>query len=516
MSLTVDDLPKRPSWLLRLSAVATVLVLIVAGTLMWSDRFRCECETEEVVFSVLGIEQDGAVLESFAGANFLKTLQKMGLGFKSGSLEARERFADYYFGDIARANESRNVPFVWIYARGRTDAAKDAGYYSGGKFFFEGEKFVFSVVDPRTRFAVQLDPDSFTVFHAKTGDAIAAIPLPVRPVWNDGFNEDFFENWLLRIESKKDTDWERLGEFECRFISQSFDIPAESYGNKRLTDEEREQIEALPVPALTATVTALSFPHDLRTFSTLREESEKFGTMKIALAGTENFYHWQLENFALGSKKTLEAALWSDAVPADVRLFAPTDPQQVCLTAPDRFHSNVRFLENESFGSLDGNELTVPIAKTIFPREDDMWAVYARLVKVRGFGQKEILAEQKIKLGKGSNQRISYAGRTCRVRAFFDENYFRILKGAPPALVLEVADLPSLSKEDAPELFFVPANVRSDGNEILVPESVVIVRPGVYQYWFLPSVPVKELFVMLGVSRVVTAEGFAFPPSWQE
>ncbi len=513
MRITIDDLPKnRVSLLFRALVAGTLIALLAMGWLMWRDRFQYECRNETTTFAVLGIEQNGEELVSFAGTNFLATLHKMGLSFKGGSREARERFADYYFADTDRAGEVVNVPFVWIYARGNVDEMKTAGYKSFGKAFFDREKFAFSIVDPATRFAMQLDPESFTVFHSKTGDAIAAMPLPVRPVWSSDFGSDFSEHWLLRVEAKDGNGaWQKLDEFECRFVSQNFDIPPELYGMQKLTDDERAQSERLPVPAMTAVVKSIAFPRDLRSFSMPQEMSAAFGKMEIELAGTENFYNWRLGNFALGSAKTLREATGAEIVPADVLMFAPTDPQQICLTAPDRFHVNVRFLENEEFGTLDGNVLSTPIAKVAFPRENDEWAVLAKLVKMQGFGANEILPEQKLKLGKAANTRVSFAGQTCRMRAFLDDDYFRILKKSPPAIVIEITELPMLAKEYAPELFFVPANVRTDSNEILVPESVVIVRPGVYQYWFMPLGNAKEVFVMLGVSRIVEASGFVVP-----
>lgn len=512
MSKTIDDLPKNKYSRPAVALFAGMLVFVlISGWMMWRDRFQYTCKTADTSFAVLGIEQNGDELVSFAGTSFLSALKKMGLGFKSGSAEARERFADYCFGDSDRGNEVANVPFVWIFARGTEESMKDAGYKTRGEVFFDSGRFAFSVVDPATKFAVQLDPESFTVFHAKTGDAVSAVPLPVRPVWSEDFGTDLDENWILRIEEKTGGNWKRLGEFECRFRSRNFDIAPELYGAAKLTEEENEQIESLPVPDLSASVKSVSFPRDLRCFSTRQSESARFGKMEIELAGTENFYNWKLKNFALASAGTLRAATGFEVVPADLLMLAPTDPQQVCFTAPDRFHFNVRFLENETFETLDGNKLSTPIAKTVFPREGDEWAVLAKLVKTNGFSEKEILPETTLKLGKGTTSRISFAGRTCRVRAFTDDKYFRILKNEPPALVIEVAELPVLSKEDAPEIFFVPANVRSDSNEILIPESTVIVRPGVRQYWFLPRVPVKEVRVMFGVSRVVEVPGFVVP-----
>ena len=54
------------------------------------------------------------------------------------------------------------------------------------------------------------------------------------------------------------------------------------------------------------------------------------------------------------------------------------------------------------------------------------------------------------------------------------------------------------------EFFWAPYRVKTDAGEDLFPESLVNVRPGVRQYWFLPhrGVPAK-IDVVFAVTRCV-------------
>ena len=102
--------------ILRMWVAAGLILAAVFTFVLWDERFRETCETEEVFFAVLGVEQGGRIRESFSGGRFSVRMAKIGLALGPAHDEAMKKLAEVLYDDEERAGEFNSVPFIWIYA----------------------------------------------------------------------------------------------------------------------------------------------------------------------------------------------------------------------------------------------------------------------------------------------------------------------------------------------------------------------------------------------------------------
>ena len=390
-----------------------------------------------------------------------------------------KRLAEVLY-DEERADEFNSVPFIWIYADGKTTEAKDAGFETLGKAFFNPEKFAFSIAD-ENGFSAQISPYLQTIYRAKTGDAICALPVLRRPP-NAG-------KFRLEIAARgNDGAWTKIGDvaFDCSLDETV--LPTEFTEGAALSEKQAEELESLPkIAPAGAKILALSEPQQSRFYSSPLEDRACFGELAIGF-GTQSevpLYAWRLENIALES-------------------LSGDFPQANLWEEPDAFHRNVRFLEDETFDFLKGNVLRVPVAKTLFPQAEASWKVKAALVRRMAFRPEEIQRFPALKISRSTSV-VRYAGTYVQVRAFLEEGYSRLIANDVPALVVEIAGTADLSRPGA--LFWQPYRVKTDRGEEMLPESIVVVRPGVYQYWFMPMRRPKQLEITYAITRAAIVEG---------
>lgn len=470
--------------ILRMWIGAGLIVAAVFFFVLWDERFRESCETDDVFFAVLGVEQGGRPRESFSGNNFSVRMAKMGLALAPAHEEAMKKLAEVLFDDEERTAEFSSVPFVWIYADGKTSEAKDLGFETLGKAFFKSEKFAFSVADD-SGFSAQISPHLMTIFRAQTGDAIAALPLLRRPP-NPG-------KFRLRIAAcGDDGKWTRIGDvaFDCRLDKTVF--PEGPLPASALSEKQQAESDAIPeVVPEAAAITDLREPQTSLFYSSSLDDRDAFGELTINLGNKTDvpFRAWRVENVFLESRNEAfpQANIWEE---------------------PDAFHSRVRFLEDETFDTLQGNTLRVPIAKTLFPRTGEAWDAKAVLVRRMGFRPEEIHVFPQLKISRSPSV-VRYAGTYVRVRAFLEEDYSRLIANNVPALVVEIAGTPDLSRDGA--LFWQPYRVKTDCGEEMLPESIVVVRPGVYQYWFMPMRKPKTVEITYAITRAALVSGTLVP-----
>lgn len=472
--------------ILRMWVFAGIFVAAVFCFVLWDERFRAEAETDEVYFGILGIEQNGKIRQSFSGSNFSVRMSKMGLSLAPARTEALKKLAEMFLGDEERFAEFGNVPLIWIYADGRTPEAKDEAYKTLGKALFVPEKFCFSVADP-SGFSIQIDPKILTIFRAKTGEAIAAFPLLQRPPNSGKFDFKIFARNAENV-------WAQIGNapFDCRLAPDNPFPPEIVAPAPALSEKEREeQFELGPVAPDFAQIRKVVVPKTSRFYSDSLSEIDAFGNIELEIRGNEKIpaHAWSLENVSLQSEST-------------------ENPQSAPWKMRDAFHSNVRFFEEDAFENYTGTALSVPLAKTLFPRAGEKWKVTAALVRKFGFAPEEIREFPELKLSKVSTP-IRFAGSAVNVRAFLDEEYYRLLAGSAPALILEIAGTADWEKPGT--LFWQPFRLQTDTREELLPESVVIVRPGVYQYWYIPRKKPKKVRVTYAVTRPVLVSSVLEP-----
>lgn len=463
--------------ILRMWVVAGLIVAAVFLFVLWDERFRADAETEDVFFGILGIEQGGAIRQSFSGDNFSVRMAKMGLTLAPAHEEAMKKLAEVLFGDEERSGELASVPVIWVYANGRTLEAKDRGYETLGKVFFDPEQFSFSVSDAGG-FSIQIDPKILTIFRAKTGEAIGALPLLQRPPNAGQFN---FEIAARSAEGQ----WQKIGitPFNCRLEPTEVFPPSEVPNFPKRSEKAEEEWRALPfIAPADARIRRVQVPRNSLFYSSNLANRDAFGLLEVEITGDDVLpeYAWRVENVAL-------------------RSTASENPQQALWEEPDAFHSNVRFLEDESFEQQKGALLDTPIAKTLFPRGNEQWRVTAALVRRFGFRQEEIHEFPPLKISKIAST-IRFAGTYVCVRAFFEDDYYRLLANNVPALVLEIAGASNWESPGA--LFWQPYRVQTDTGEEMLPESIVVVRPGVYQYWYMPMKRPTKVYVTYAITHV--------------
>lgn len=467
--------------ILRMWVVAGLIVAAVFLFVLWDERFRADAETDTVFFGILGVEQDGQVKQSFSGNNFSVRMAKMGLSLAPAHRKTMKQAAETLFGDEEEFEALAGVPVVWVYANGRTLEAKDRGYETLGKVFFDPEQYSFSVAAP-DGFSVQIDPKLITIFRAKTGEAIGAFPLLQRPPNAGQFNFEI----ATRLP---DGQWKKIGTtpFDCKLAPSlplgeiAEDAPPAPL--PELSEQEAEERYALPfIAPRDAEIRRIEVPRTSLFYSSNLASRKAFGALTLQITGDEKLpgYAWRVENIALRSP-------------------AQAFPQQAGWEEPDALHTNIRFLEDESFEEQRGDLLETPIAKTLFPQTNEPWRVTAALVRRFGFRPEEIREFPPLKISKVDST-IRFAGNYVRVRAFFEEDYYRLLANSVPALVLEIAGNPDW--DDPRTLFWQPFRLKTDTGEEMIPESVVIVRPGVYQYWYMPTKRPKKVHVTYAITRV--------------
>lgn len=462
--------------ILRMWVFAGIIVAAVFCFVLWDERFRAEAETDEVYFGILGIEQSGKIRQSFSGSNFSVRMSKMGLSLAPARTEALKKLAEMFLGDEERFGEFGNTPLIWVYADGRTPEAKDEAYKTHGNAFFVPEKFCFSVAD-KNGFSIQIDPKILTIFRAKTGEAIAALPLLQRPSDSGKFDFEIFAKTA-------ETAWTRIGSaaFDCRLTPENPFPPETVESVPELSEKERDELAEIGIVSpVSAQIRKVDVPKTSRFYSTDLSEISTFGNIELEIHGNGKIptHAWSLENVSLRSESA-------------------ENPQCAPWKMRDAFHSNIRFFEEDVFENYSGTTLRVPLAKTLFPQAKEKWNVTAALVRKFGFTPEEIREFPELKLSKVSTP-IRFAGSRVNVRAFLDENYYRLLAGSAPALVLEIAG--TADWETPGTLFWQPFRLQTDTREELLPESVVIVRPGVYQYWYIPRKKPKKVRVTYAVTR---------------
>lgn len=460
--------------ILRMWVGAGIILAAVFLFVLWDDRFRESCKTDDVFFAVLGVEQAGRVRESFSGSNFSVRMAKMGLALSPAHTDAMKKLAEVLFDDEERAGEFESVPFIWVYADGRTTEARDSGFETLGKAFFDPGKFSFSIAD-ENGFSAQISPRLLTIFRAKTGDAICALPVLRRPPGAGKFR-------FVISARGKDGAWACIGDtvVECRL-----DATILPTGGAPAIQESQELLPAV-VPE-GANIVSLREPEVSQFYSSALENRNAFGELSVDLGDSGKIppRAWRLENVVLSSRN--EAC-----------------PQMCMWEEPDAFHSHVRFLEDEPFGTLEGRRLRVPIAKTLFPRAGEKWNVKAALVRRMAFRPEEIHRFPELKISR-SPAVVRFAGTYVLVRAFLDEDYSRLIANNVPALVVEIAGSADLSREGA--LFWQPYRLRTDRGEEMLPESIVIVRPGVYQYWYMPMRRPGKVEITYAITRPAIISG---------
>ncbi len=522
----------RKNIILRMWITACVVVAAVFLYTCWQDRFRAQCETDDIFFAVLGIEQDGRVVKNFSGESMPARLRKIGLDFRSGHAEALAKVATVLLDDEERGGEFSEVPVIWFFARGKNAETCDKAYESNGELFFTPENFCFSLVD-ENGFAVQLDPAIWTIFHSKTSDAICAMPALKTPPQRD---------FLLRIEVRDNNSqhWKKLGEFPLsQFVVENDEASADDLdedadddggedwvggeevggddnevsggndggGNNGVGgDNDADSHDDNPPAGTPATILPevaeirrIAVPSVCRFFSTSREDHGAFGEVDIALKMPRGSKipasAWRVENVSLRA-----ATVAAGETPAEK--FANSNESSPL--EHDVFHTNVRFLEEEDFETWSNGILRAPIAKTLFPQRGVKWEVSAVLVRADAFLPEEITEFEPLRITR-STTRKTFAGATFFIRAYFNRDYFRLLENGVPALILEVSGAADLRGDNA--VFCQPYRVKTDTGDDLLAESVVVVKPGVYQYWFMPATTPRSLSVNFAITRPTTVSG---------
>ena len=479
MGIVEDITTPRKNYILRMWLVAGAIAAAVFLLMLWQDRFRAECKTDEAFYGLLGIEQNGVARASFSGKNFFVKARKMGLG-NAAREEVRAKIVELCESGAIElpANATpADVPVLWLYANGRSKEIRDEAFRSRGEFFFAREKICISVADG-TDFSVQTNPETYSVFHAKTGEAICAIPLFERPPQTPPAKESFF----VQIETRANAaeNWRAIGKFPVKFSAQKnvSETPAEAENVSEISENanatetanaELAEIQKI-VPAL-AEIRNATFPRQCRFYSSAHREHKAFGELEIALAPARD--------------NSVPASAW---FVENVKISA--GGKILGYRGLDAFHTNVRFLHEEDFETrepLPQNPgallMRVPVAKTLFPRENvsaEPWKISARLARTHPFREDDLHSFGPLKISK-SPTRLEFAGSRVAVRAFTEKDYFRLLANGVPALVLEI------SAEPESRIFWQPFRVKTDKGEDLSAESVVVVRPGVRQYWFMPA-----------------------------
>lgn len=479
-------------FLVKLWAGAALLILAVFAVLSWNDRFRENIETSEAVFSPFGVEIRGNEAANFTGSRgFFAKMNKLGLGATAREYELEDLFAA--LGENAENGAGKSVPVLWIYAEGKTKEARDRCVQTFGKVFFASEKLCFSIADA-AGFSVQVDPQTFHVLWARDGGAICAIPLLQIPP------ETGKNGFVLRIEERGENGaWTRAGEVKF----PPFDVPADEENavpaensetpENISADENSAKNPAEPDEFFPQEISAesLAFPRECRFFSAPLWDRSAFGKLRLNVrgdaAGKVPAAAWNLENLELRAEN-----------------------QTFPLARADALHRNVRFLDDEIFEEKSDGVLSVPVAKTLFPRNGEAWTLKMRFYRQAFFPQDFFtpppLHVSKIKGAAPKN--FEFAGTQTKIKAFLDDEYFRRLNNKIPALVVEI-------RQDAggnATHFWEPFRVRSDAGEELALESVVEVEPGVRQYWFLPlrATP-KKIELVCAVTRFFYAESEIVP-----
>ena len=494
--------------LYKMWAVAAALILAVAAVLTWSSRFRETAETSVSLISPFGAEVAGKEAENFTGKRgFFAKMNKMGLPPAMRKAELATLFAELDAAGV----DARNVPVLWLYAEGKTKEDRDRCVQTYGKVFFEKSRFCFSVADGKG-FAVQLDPDTFRVLWAKDGGAVCALPLLSLP-------SDSENGFVLRIEERIDGDaWRNCGEIRFGPIFPEIVLPSPEKGKTAAADVA-EDGNVLPEPdpqeiePEEVVVESFTLPRECRFSSAPLNDRAAFGELRLRIRGNASgkvpASAWTLDNFSLES--ALETVVEGDFENGEIRVPAQRFP----MTRPDAFRRNVRFLEQEVFESGGAGELRVPVAKTLFPEFDEDGRALPFVFRMRfvrdAYFPEDFRAFPPLRVGKNDSvlpETISAGGSRVKVRAFRQSEYYRLLNNKIPAIVLEI------DQDAAPdaEFFWAPYRVKTLAGEELFPESVVNVRPGVRQYWFVPRRGVPEkIEVVYAVTRCVYREGFATP-----
>lgn len=491
--------------LYKMWVVAALLILAVAAFLTWNNRFRESAETSISIISPFGAEVAGNEVENFTGKRgFFNKMNKMGLPPSTRKTELAELFAELNAAGV----EAQNVPVFWIYAEGKTKEDRDRCVQTFGKVFFEKNRFCFSVTDGNG-FSVQLDPDTFRVLWAKDGGAICALPLLALP------SDTGTRGFTFRIEERLDGgEWKNCGEIPVRAFTPEIAVPAppQKTPNAHDGDDFSAEPEADEIEPAEIAVESLSLPRECRFSSAAPNDRSAFGELRLRIVGNASGKvpgaAWSLENFSLESAfENIETT--DDG--KELRAPAQTFP----ITRPDAFHKNVRFLEQENFENGDSNALRVPVAKTLFPEFDADGTALPFLLRMRFVRSvcfpEDCRAFPPMRVGKNDSvlpETVSAGKSRAKIRAFRQADYFRLLNNNIPAIVLEIDQ----DASDNAEFFWAPFRVRTDGGEELFPESIVNVRPGVRQYWFIPrrGVPAK-LDVVYSVTRCVYREGVVVP-----
>lgn len=493
--------------LIKMWLVAALVIGIVVGCLMWNDRFRENVDTSIARISPFGLEVCGRESANFTGSRgFFNKMNKLGLPPSSRRTELATLFEEIGTAEqggysVGVGKKYADAPVLWVYAEGLTKADRDRCVQTYGKVFFDKSRFCFSIV-AKNGFSVQLDPESFHVLWAKDGGAVCAVPLLVLP-------EDVAKNgFLFRVEERDlEGTWKTCGDiafprFEPPVIDWFAEDAAEAEGVKDSEDEadivEPPLEEVLPQ---SVSIERFSVPEFCRFFSAPLWERAAFGELCVKMVGNASgkvpATAWSLENFGL----------YSD------------DCSQVFpMARSDAFHSNVRFLESDIFDDNSDGVLRVPVAKTLYPTlrkegedsSDKPWHLQLRFVRDVYFPEDYYVAEP-LRVAKSDaviGETVSAKNSTVKVRAFRDPNYVRLLNNKVPAVVLEIQQSPCMDAD----FFWTPYRVKTSDGEELFPESVVNVRPGIRQYWFMPqrSVPTK-LEVIYAVTRYLYIDGTVVP-----
>lgn len=469
----------RKNYILRLWLIFGAIMLAFTGFMLWTFRFQASCEGENAEYALIGTEKNRRQIEAFAGTNFLEKMKR--LNFPAA---AREEFLQAIDDKIAE-NPAGTFPagtplILWLYARGNDRETRDAAVGSFGESLFLREKICFSIED-ENGFSIQINPENFKIFWAKDGVAVCGIAL---------FENVPAEKFFFKIEEKIDGKWTKIGTF--RLKNPKTPVP-EIVENVPVVLDEKARAEHDRLPKIVpknATIESLSVPKNARFYSSDLRDRKAFGELILQLNDDAELgvpaRAWSVENLAL-----------EDATGA-----------QANFATRDVFHTNVRFLTDESFEIREGNRLSVPISKTLFPKYADKkthgvpanaWRVTARLVRTGTFAPEEFIDTfEKLRVGSTSGTsttRLRFGGETVRVRAFLEKNYFRLIANDVPALVLEIG-----GASDA-KFFWQPFRVKTDKGEDLAPESIVAVAPGIYQYWFMPNRAPASLGLTYTITR---------------
>ncbi len=476
----------RKNIILRMWLVGAVVVGAVLLYMLWEDRFQAKCSNDDVFFAVLGIEENGKVIESFSGKSLNARMRKIGLDLRMGHAEALAKVAEVLLNDEDRGNDFSEVPLIWVFASGKTSEICDKAYATNGELFFSTENFCFSIVD-ESGFAIQLDPSTWTIFHSTSSDAICAVPA-LRTPPNGIFS--------FRVEARdhKSKKWQLLGEFPMHRPIEEIQEADDEEEDEVAEDSTAEEKESF-IPDILK-IRRVSMPKACRFFSSSREDRSAFGEIEIELKMPEDSKLpadvWRIENVSLLAK---------GVEPAYTLVEQFTAPSEATMEDRDVFHTNVRFLTEDEFETWEHGALRAPLAKALYSKPGTKWEVSAVLVRAHSFLPEEITDFEKLKISKSPTFK-EVSGSRISVRAFLTRDYFRLLDDGVPALILEIAGPADLREEDA--IFCQPFRVKSETGEDLNVESIVLVKPGVYQYWYLPAKAPKSVQVSYVITRPIT------------